>query len=130
MAEHQLDLSRFHRHSARVANPNELHGRRPDRPFEPRVYEIQAEHTEERIEQDMDNLPGLVAAPDRWQSEQADQIINAAMKALNLQGRVFCLRSHLRPPRARWPDESAVGEIQSGIRLAEQRKDYVEECPR
>ena len=62
--------------------------------FQPGAHEIQAEHIQEqRVEQHLDNLRWLVAAPDSRQSQQTDQIVNAALKTLDLLGRIFDLLS-------------------------------------
>ena len=46
----------------------------------------------------MNNLGWLAATPDGRKSEDADQIINAALKALDLLGGMFELRFHVKPP--------------------------------
>jgi hypothetical protein len=50
------------------------------------------------VEEGMNNLGWLTATPDGRQSKDADQIIKAALKALDLLGGMFELHFHARPP--------------------------------
>ena len=46
----------------------------------------------------MNNLGWLASAPDGRKTEDADQIINAALKTLDLLGGMFELHFHVTPP--------------------------------
>jgi len=75
----------------------------------------------------MNNLGWFTAAPHSWKSEDADQIINAALKALDLLCKISGLHIHnLRPPQSNYFDQLAVGEIPSGTHPVAQRKDSAE----
>jgi len=75
-----------------------LHRRISGWVFHASINEFQGEHAHERVDQGLNNLGGFPTAPDRRQSEQADQVVNAALKALDLLGGLFGLRFHVRPP--------------------------------
>jgi hypothetical protein len=60
-----------------------------------RVRELEVQHTEEYIEQGLNNLRRLTPAPNSRKSEHADEIINAALEALNLLDRIFGLHFHI-----------------------------------
>jgi hypothetical protein len=63
----------------------------------PQLYidEIQLEHPQQRVEQGMSNLRWLTTAPHGWKSEHADQIIEAALKALDFLGGIYGLHIHV-----------------------------------
>ena len=89
VADHPADLLRGHFQFARVSDAQDLDRNYGHAIFQPCISEVQTEHTEESVEQDMNNLRGLVTAPHSRQSKQADQIINAALKALDVLGWIF-----------------------------------------
>ena len=70
VAEHQPDLLRFQPQFARVADPEDLDGRCGDRFLQPRVYEIQAEHTQESVEQKYEQS-ARARCRSRWLEERA-----------------------------------------------------------
>jgi hypothetical protein len=78
-----------------LGDPDRLDRRVADWIFQPHIDEIQAEHSEECVEEGMNNLGGLGAAPHRRKSEDANQVIITTPKALDLVGGKFF---HLRPP--------------------------------
>jgi hypothetical protein len=71
---------------------------RADGIFQPQIDEIQAEHAQERVKQSANNLGWIAATPHCGKSEDADQIVKAALKALDLLGWMFGLHTHVRPP--------------------------------
>ena len=68
----------------RWCEPNHLDGRLTVRIPQPRIDKIKLKHTQKRVEQGMNNLGWLSAAPRGRKGEQADQIINATLKPLDL----------------------------------------------
>jgi len=64
------------------------------RVIQPYIDQIQLEHIEEHVEQGMKNMRWFGAAPHDRESEDADQVINAALKALDLCCELFRLRVH------------------------------------
>jgi hypothetical protein len=63
--------------------------------LQPYIDEIQLKHTQQRVEQGMDNLGWFTAAPHGWESEDANQIINAAPKVLDFLCRISGLQIHI-----------------------------------
>ncbi len=65
------------------------------RVLQPYIDKIQVEHTQKRVEQGMNNLGWLAAAPHGRKGDEADQIINAALKPLDLLCNISALRVHV-----------------------------------
>ena len=101
-----------------------------DRIFPTSENEVEPEHAEERVEQGMNNLGWLIAAPDGRQSEQADQIIDAVLKTGDLSSRVSFLQVHARLPWVSYSDEPDVDETPPGIAPVECRRDCAGACRR
>src|SRR5215831_14180974 len=74
---------------SRLIDPDQLEGFSADFLRQPDIDEIEVEHRKQRVEHGMSDLGGLAAAPRRLKGEDADQVIDAALKALNLLGGVF-----------------------------------------
>jgi len=79
----------------RLSEPNHLDWRLADRFLQPDIDKIQLEHTQQCVEQGMNNLGWLATAPHGWKSEDADQIIHAALKALDLLCKISWLSIHI-----------------------------------
>ena len=109
MFEYLADLVRLGRVFLRLSEPNHLDGRLTARFPQPYIDEIKLEHTQKRVEQGMNNLGWLTAAPHGRKGEQADQITNATLKSLDLLCNISGMHIHiqdvacelLRPAR-RW----------------------------
>ena len=67
-----------------------------ERVFEAYINQIEAEHVQEGIKQGMNNLGGLSAAPDGGKGQDADQIIDAALEALDFNAGILELQVHKR----------------------------------
>jgi hypothetical protein len=93
--KHLADLARLSYVFVRWSEPNHLDWRLISRFLQPYIDEIQLEHTQQRVDQGMNNLGWLAAAPDSWKSEDANQIIDAALKALDLLCRISGLHIHI-----------------------------------
>jgi hypothetical protein len=78
-----------------LSEPSHLDWRLTARFLQPYVDEIQLEHTQQRVEQGTNDLGWFTAAPHGWKSEDANQIINAALKALDLLCNFFGLPIHI-----------------------------------
>src|SRR5579863_2661059 len=63
--------------------------------LQPYIDEIQLEHTRQRVEQGMNNPGWLTPAPYGWKSEDANQIIYAALKVLDFLCRISGLHVHV-----------------------------------
>ena len=95
------DLVRLGYVFLRLSEPNHLDGRLTARFLQPYIDEIQLEHAQQRVEQGMNNLGWLTAAPHGRKSEDANQIINAALKALDFLCRISGLHIHISGRRRR-----------------------------
>ena len=71
-----------------MSDPDQFDRGVADGIVQPCIDEIQAKHTQEHVEQGANNLRWLAAAPDGRESEDADKVIDAALKALDLLRRV------------------------------------------
>jgi hypothetical protein len=63
---------------------------------QPHIDEIEAEHTEERVEQGMNNLGRLGTAPHGGERQNAEQIVHATLEALDFLGGILGLHFHLQ----------------------------------
>ena len=126
IAEHIADFLGRQAEFAVLGDSEDLHRRHAECVAQSRVREIQGEHTEEYIQKGLNNLRWFTAAPDSRQSEQARQIVNAPLKALDLLGWIFELHFHVRPPQVSRSDETDDRENHAGIHLAAERRDFVE----
>src|SRR5262249_52289429 len=86
--EHSTDLLQRHRRILALRRPEHLDWRAINRIAHPDVGKVQAQHTEQYVEQRTDNLGRLVATPNGGQGEDTDQIIEAGLQALDL---IHCL---------------------------------------
>jgi hypothetical protein len=91
--EYLADLVRLGR--LRLSKPNHLDGRLTARTPQPYIDEIKLEHTHKSVEQGINNLGWLTAAPHGGKGEQADQIINATLKLLDLLGNISGLHTYI-----------------------------------
>jgi hypothetical protein len=80
--KYNADLVRLGYVFLRLSEPNHLDWRLTARFLQLYIDEIQLEHTQQRVEQGVNNLGWLTAAPRGWKSEDANQIFEAALKAL------------------------------------------------
>jgi hypothetical protein len=85
----------------RLSEPNHLDWRLAARFLQPYIDKIQLEHTQQCVEQGMNNLGWLTTAPHGWKSEGADQIINAALKVRDLLCKISGLYIHISGRRGR-----------------------------
>jgi hypothetical protein len=81
-----------------LSDADRLEGRVADGNFQPYIHQIQLEHAQKRVEQGMNNLGSLGTSPHGRKSEDADQIVITALKALDLVGGMFEWHFHVRPP--------------------------------
>ena len=72
VAEHIAEFLGRQVDLAVLGDSENLHRHRAKCVAQPRVSEIQAEHTKEYIQKSLNDLRWLTAAPDSRQSEQAD----------------------------------------------------------
>jgi hypothetical protein len=79
----------------RFSEPNHFDGRLIARVPQPYIDEIKLEHTLKRVEQGMNNLGWVTAAPHGRKGEQTDQIINATLKSLDLLCNISGLHIHI-----------------------------------
>src|SRR5262249_54297340 len=86
--EHSTNLLRRRRHLAALRRPEHLDWCAINRIVHPDIGKVQAQHTEQHVEQRPDNLGRLVATPNGGQGEDTDQIIEAALQAHDL---IHCL---------------------------------------
>jgi hypothetical protein len=69
-----------------LSDPDQLDRLAAERIIQPHKDKIQAEHTLKHIEQGASDLRWITATPDGGKRKYADQITNAAPKALDLFG--------------------------------------------
>jgi hypothetical protein len=107
----------------RLSEPNHLDWRLTARFVQPYIDKIQLEHTQQCVEQGMNNLGWLTPAPHGWKSEGADQIIDAALKVLDLLCMISGLYIHISGRRRRiTPTGSPLAKfLQELIRWDEER---------
>ena len=67
--EHLADLFWSGHQFSRLSDPHHLEGRLADRVFQPHIHEIQVKHTQERVEQGMNNL-SMARHRSTWQEER------------------------------------------------------------
>ena len=100
-------MRRRHR-SSQLGEPDDLNGRLSEWICQAHRDQVQTQHAHEGIEQSMENLGWIAAAPDGRKSKQADKIVNAPLKVPDFAGSKFGLEFHIRQPRgtskAAWPD--------------------------
>src|SRR5262249_58046951 len=94
--EHSTNLLRRRRQMAVLRRPEHLDWRAINRLVHPDIGKVQAQHTEQYVEQRPDNLGRLVATPNGRQGEDTDQIIEAALQAHDL---IHCLLHLLFHPQ-------------------------------
>src|SRR5258708_16351356 len=80
-----------------------------DRFVQTGVREIEAQDGEERVEQRAEHFAGLAAAPNGGKGQNADQIVDTALKPLDLVGRLFHFPFHIRPLCGAAPPASRAG---------------------
>jgi hypothetical protein len=83
---------------SQLRDPDDLNGRLPRWIRQPHRNEVQVQHTHQSVEQSMKNMGWIAATPDGRNSEQADKIVNARLKVLDLSGGMFGLDLHIRQP--------------------------------
>ena len=131
MVEKLADLFRLGSQLSRLSDSDHLDGRSAASVFQSHIDEIETQHAQEHVEQGTDNLRWVAAAPDGRKSEDADQIIDAALKTLDLLGGMFGLHFQVRPlSRATQSGRLAVREARAEIPPAVERTDSVEGCRR
>jgi hypothetical protein len=59
-----------------------------------RIGKLQPQHSNEQLEQSRGNLSRLLSTPDSRERLNADEIVHAALKALELVGYCFSLHTH------------------------------------
>jgi hypothetical protein len=69
--------------------------------LQPYIDKIQLKHAQQRVKQGMNNLEWFTTAPHGWKSEGADQVIDAALKVLDLLCEVSGLYIHISGRRRR-----------------------------
>ena len=79
----------------RSGDPNHLDGRRAELIFQPDVDEVEAQHPQQGFEQSANNLGCVAAMPEGRKGEEADEIVDAALKPLDLLSRIFGRGFHL-----------------------------------
>jgi hypothetical protein len=89
------DLVRLGYVFLRLSEPNHLDKRLTARFLQPYIDEIELEHTQQRVEQSVDNLGWLTAAPHGGKSEDASQIIHTALQALDFLCGICGLPFHI-----------------------------------
>jgi hypothetical protein len=78
-----------------LSEPDHLDGRLTARVLQPYIDQIKLEHTQKRVKQRLNNLGWLAPAPHGRKGEQADQIINAALKPFDLLCNISALNIHI-----------------------------------
>ncbi|HWX19666.1 MAG TPA: hypothetical protein VN578_07145 [Candidatus Binatia bacterium] len=91
------NLLRTSRQALGLGDPGHLDGCLSGWFFQPHIDQIQVEHFQQHVEQGANNPGRLAATPHGWKSEDADQIIDAATKVLDLLSGMFELHLHVRP---------------------------------
>ncbi|MGC1431260.1 MAG: hypothetical protein WA811_03345, partial [Candidatus Sulfotelmatobacter sp.] len=66
-----------------LSEPDDLNRRLANWIRQPHRDQVQAQHAHEGIEQGMENLGWIAAAPDGGKSKQANKIVNAPLKVLD-----------------------------------------------
>jgi len=92
------------RRSEGLGRPDRLDRRTVDRGVDSEIGEIQAQQAQQGVEQGTHDLNGFAATPDARKGQNADQIADAALKALDLVSRLFighCRRAARRPRSSR-----------------------------
>src|SRR5438270_2518854 len=84
MVENLTELLWLNRRMPVITQPDHLDGRTFTPVAQASICKVEAQHGEENIEESREDLRWLAAAPDRGKRQNADQIINAALKALDL----------------------------------------------
>jgi hypothetical protein len=64
---------------------------------QPHEHQIQREHALKGVEQRLSDVGGVTADPGGGKGENADEIVDAAVKLLDLIGRVLELDGHAMP---------------------------------
>ena len=107
----------------RLSEPNHLDWRLTTRFLQLYIDKIQLEHTQQCVEQGMNNLGWLTPAPHGWKSEGANQIIDAALKVLDLLCMISGLYVHISGRRGRiTPTSSPLAKfLQELIRRHKER---------
>jgi hypothetical protein len=95
MCKDHADLVRLGYVFWRLREPNHLDRRLTARFVQPYIDEIQLKQTQQRVEQGMNDPGWLTAAPHGWNSEDANQIVKAALKALDFLCRISGLHIHI-----------------------------------
>jgi hypothetical protein len=93
--EYLADLVRLGRLFLRLSEPKHLDGRLTVRVPQPYIDEIKLEHSQKRVEQGMNNLGWLTAAPNGRKGEQAYQVIYATLKSLDILCNISGLCIHI-----------------------------------
>jgi hypothetical protein len=85
-----------------VSYPDDLKLRLAGWICQPHRREVQAQHAHESVEQRMEDLGRISTTPDGRESKQADKIVNAPLKALDLSHGLFGVDLHIRQPWKTW----------------------------
>src|SRR6267154_3128123 len=80
-----------------LTQSDHLDWRTVDRMVQTAAREIEAQDGEERVEQRAEHLARLAATPNGGKGQNADQIVDTALKALDLIGCLFHFHFHIRP---------------------------------
>jgi hypothetical protein len=89
------------------------------------------QHTDQHIEQRARDLGGVIAQPHGGQSQDADEIVDTTLEALDILSGSLGLYFHVRGQNEVIRPVSLVvrGGLR-GTRPAERRMDFAEQCPR
>ena len=93
--EQPPELRRADRQASPLIHANRLDGRAADRILEARVREIQAQPSDQDVEQRADDPGWLAAAPDGAKPEDAHQVADAGLEAPDLVSGGFHRRVHV-----------------------------------
>jgi hypothetical protein len=99
LVKHQAYSLRPGRQPSRLSDSNHLDGRVAGWIVQAHVHEIQAEHARECVAHGTNDLGWIAAGPHGGKSEHAHQIIDTALKTLDLVGVMLGLYFHVRTPR-------------------------------
>src|ERR1700734_2422829 len=96
MFKYLADLVRLGSYGClRSSEPNHLDWRLTSCFLQAYVDEIQLEHTQQRVEQGLNDLGWLTAAPHGRKGEDTNHVVHAALKLLDLLCGISELRIHI-----------------------------------
>jgi hypothetical protein len=93
--EYLADLLRSSLQFSRLTDAGHLDRRFAAWVVQPHIDEIEVEHTQERVDQGMNNLGRLGTGPHGRERENAEQIIHATLETLDFLGGMFDLHFHV-----------------------------------